>query len=272
MMHRFALRPLALFLLATLLQAAPHQAAAQERASRQKANAATTAPSPAAAGDRKASGAPVDTSKADASKPDPTKAEPAKADAEKRSTTRPNPAAGLATQRRTDRRRRRAGAATAGFRHRAYGDHRRTRTPLYRDRGHPQPLWPERRSYRCDLLHGISRQGCARRPPADVRFQWRPRRGVGLSAPRPGRSEDPGLRTQRPRRRQCQAHRQSAKLARLHRSRDDRSDRHRLEPHGKSRRCREFLWRAPRCLDHGQGDRPVCRAQQPCRIAEIPAR
>ncbi len=83
MMHRFALRPLALFVLATLLQAAPHQTAAQERANRQRANTATTAPAPAAAGDRKTGGAAADTSKTDASKSDTTKSEPAKAEAEK---------------------------------------------------------------------------------------------------------------------------------------------------------------------------------------------
>ena len=75
----------------------------------------------------------------------------------------------------------------------------------------------------------------------------------------------------RPRRRGGQARRQSGLLARLHRSGDDRSDRHRLEPHRQARRRQEFLRRAQRRQRARQGDRALRRQEQPQRIAEISA-
>ena len=60
-------------------------------------------------------------------------------------------------------------------------------------------------------------------------------------------------------------------LARLHRPGDDRSDRHRLEPHRQARRRQSILGRAQRRQCDGQGDRALRRQEQPRRVAEISA-
>ena len=65
--------------------------------------------------------------------------------------------------------------------------------------------------------------------------------------------------------------RQSRHLARLHRSGADRSDRHRLEPHGQSRRRQALLEHRQRRQCDGEGDRALRQQEQPRRLAEISA-
>ena len=105
-----------------------------------------------------------------------------------------------------------------------------------------------------------------------LRLQRRAGRGLGLYQSRLRWSPHRPIRCGRPRRRRGQTGRQSGFLARLHRSGDDRSDRHRLEPHRQAGRCQELLERPQRRQFLREGDRALCRQEQPRGFAEIPAR
>ena len=117
----------------------------------------------------------------------------------------------------------------------------------------------------------VAKDGGCRAPAAHLRVQRRPGRRLGLSQSRPRRPAHRRFRPGRPRRRRGQARRQPGLLARLHRSGDDRSDRHRLEPDGKARRRQGVLGRAQRRQCARQGDRALRRQEQPRRVAEISA-
>ena len=147
----------------------------------------------------------------------------------------------------------------------------RTQAPLYRDRRHAAALRPERRAHCGGVLYGL----CGERrsePAGHLRVQRRTGRGLRLSASRARRSAHHRFRPGRPRRRRRQVARQSADVARIHRPRDDRSGRDRLEPPREIRRRQRILGRAARRGGAREGHRALCRAQQPRRIAEIPAR
>ena len=75
-----------------------------------------------------------------------------------------------------------------------------------------------------------------------------------------------------PRRLEREADRQSGHLARLHRSRSDRSGRHRLEPRRQARRRQGVLGRRRRRAVDGQGHRALHRQERPRRVAEIHSR
>ncbi len=94
------------------------------------------------------------------------------------------------------------------------------------------PMWPKDRQ--------------SRRAAADLRLQWRARRGFGVPPSRGGGSAPGPIRHGRPRRRRRPPGRQSGHLACLHRSGADRSGRHRLEPAGQARRRQRVLGRARR--------------------------
>ena len=160
--------------------------------------------------------------------------------------------------------------AAGGFGQRKNDHHRARQAHLHRDRRHARLLRPAGQPERLGLLHRLCRE--RREPAGDLRFQRRSRRGLGLSASRPGRPAHSRTRARWPRRRARDLARQSGDLAALYRSGDDRSDRHRLEPRRQGRRRQGLLERQQRRQRHGQGDLALRHAQQPRRLAEIPAR
>ena len=167
--------------------------------------------------------------------------------------------------------RQRAAAAAAGFGDRAHHRHPRRQARLHRDRRDAVAVRSIRRAVGGDLLHRLCRQ--QRRggePPRHLRLQRRSGRGIGVSEPRPGRAENP--RVSRQRRRDRALAGQSADLARLHRSGDDRSGRNRLEPAGQGRRRQRVLWRAPGCANAGQDHRALPRQERPRQLAQISSR
>ena len=123
--------------------------------------------------------------------------------------------------------------SAARFRHRACDRDPGREACLHGDGRHVLAVRPIRRTFGRDLLYGLCCQDERQdqRPGAagDVRVQWRARSGLGFSQSRARRSAHRGVR-QRLRRRARSPHRQPGHLARFHRSRDDRSGRHRLEP------------------------------------------
>ena len=180
---------------------------------------------------------------------------------------------GWPTRRRSTRRPWRALAVAGGFRHRA--QHRSTirQARLHGDGRHVVAVRSIRRTLGGDLLHGLCREvrqsGGA---TGDLCLQWRSGCGIGVSQSRPGRSAHRRIRHERPRRLERPADRQSRHLARLHRSRPDRSGRHRLEPRREARRRQSVLGRRRGRAIHGQGHRALCRQEQPRRLAEIHSR
>ena len=168
----------------------------------------------------------------------------------------------------------RAAPSARRLRHRKI-DHavRQAPTSLHRDRGHARAARPSRREDRRHLLHRLCREG--RRPrdaPGHLRFQRRAGRRVRVSASRSCGPAHRRVRPARQRRRGGEAHRQPGHLARLYRPRLHRPAHHRLEPHHQAGGGQRFLQRAPRRRDARQGDRALCRQQQPHGVAEIPAR
>ena len=139
---------------------------------------------------------------------------------------------------------------------------------LHRDRRHAVAARPVGRAHRGGVLRRLCRRTSGSDQTAgDVRVQRRAGRGVGLSASRPRRSA-PRRIPRRPRG-PAAAARQSADLAAVHRSGDDRSGRIGLQPHRQSRRRQRVLGRGARRRVARQGDRAVDRRQPPLRVAEI---
>ena len=164
--------------------------------------------------------------------------------------------------------RQRAAAAAAGFGDRAHHRHPGRQARLYRDRRDAVAVRSIGRAVGRDLLHRLCRQQCrVGEPPGHLRLQRRSGRGFGVSEPRPGRAAHSRISRQRRRYRALAG--QSADLARLHRSGDDRSGRNGLEPAGQGRRRQRVLWRAPGCANAGQDHRALSRQERPRQLAQI---
>ena len=121
-----------------------------------------------------------------------------------------------------------------------------------------------------DLLHRLCRQGRRPEPSRHLRLQRRPRRSIGISQSRPGRSADRRIRRQRSG--GDAAARQSADLAGVHRSGHDRPDRNRLEPPCQARWRQRLLWRAERRAGARQDHRALSRQEWPRPLAQISSR